>query len=228
MHPLNFVRRTKKNFLWLYNFGYPELQMSIHGQVRRILREESTNKLISIAKTQNIVTDFGDDNYAKAAAWALSYRYADTTGNGSYTYMTTMVLGNPVAPPPAPAKADTYGDVTGLLDGAINTERLMYGRNTSEGDPLQPYLYPRLGSSELDPDNPGLNDNDVALKWTWFGASFDLDTPEEKVKNGVITTAGPVGGTNLFSHFLFDPGDYFWKDIDTLLKVFVNHTFLGV
>jgi len=226
--PLNYFRRVKRNMVWLGKMGNTNLHMSMTGKVNAVLIHQPTNRIIARPKGRNLITLDGAENYAAAAAWALSYKsqfgspVVDVySGNGTYINFNTMILGNP-AVASTPADTDVYNDLDTPI---IATERLLYGWHAGEGLTEDPYLYPITNDQEV--DNSGAGVRVVSWKFTWFGASFILESPAEKIKEGVITTPSPSSGTVLLSHFVFDGADYFWKDEDTLLKIFINHTFAG-
>lgn len=176
--------------------------------------------------TNNLVTNAGDASYANAVSWAHT-KHVDpvseaTEGRGTITLWKTMILGNP-ASPSTPAKADNYSS---LLNPIADSQKLLYGWNEEEGDSLDPYLYPRVDDN--DPDNTGAGADKLSWKFTWYGADFEIENPDVKVKEGVITTPNPAPSSDILTHFVFDSDDYFWKNFDTLLKIFNNHEFFGV
>lgn len=99
-----------------------------------------------------------------------------------------------------------YGNLTGPIAGSVKSVDATY--------PMVP---------DTDVANTGLGNNVTSWRWTYTSSDFTSGTA---VTDGCITIAGPVSGSatlagfTLSSSFVFATGDS--------VKVFVNHTMLGV
>jgi len=104
----------------------------------------------------------------------------------------------------AATKGDDYNDLTPI--------------SGSEKAPSSGY--PK--TNDLDPDNTGGGVDVITWKYEWAGADFS----DTAIQEGIITKASPTTGDPILTRWVW--GSAFAKDVDTTLKLFVNHTANGV
>ena len=103
-----------------------------------------------------------------------------------------------------PGKSATYGSFTGIA-GSVQA---------NDG------TYPT--TADADTDNTGAGASIITHRVSYTKASFNAAS----ISHGGITIAAPVGGSAILTGFAWPSA--FSKTVDDTLKVFVNHTMLGV
>jgi len=174
--------------------------------------------------SHNIVTDLGDQYYAKKiAGYNNAGTYGDTQfkADGIAFHVISgnygcMILRNGT---PSIAADDTLNEVTGYLSSSASN------RNTTK---VLTANYPR--TTDPDADNTGGAVDQVTWAYTWAIGDFNT-TGVTDLKGGCITdrannSAYGAASNKLLTHFDFAASG-FEKTASDTLKVFVNHTFEG-
>lgn len=152
--------------------------------------------------THNIVTVDGNKYYAEKAANAtMTIDFSDTNNR--------CELQNP-ATSPTTANTDVYSNIANVITASRKALTA---------------TYPKV--SDNDADNLGGGATVVSWDYSWITTDFNT-VSANNIYGGCIHDAGtsPVSGTKLLNHWAFATS--FEKLSTDKLKVFVNHTLVGI
>lgn len=173
----------------------------ITGTITLVLTNVKTGK-VRVIKAKNIVTDQGDEYYARRSVLEQPDDDQFTTG-AALAFDGVMELGNDLTPP-APDKTQVRTAMTNIVSGSEKAMDATYpktndgdGDNSGAGIDIATYLVSYLTSEA--------NANDIQQVW--------------------ITNPSPAAGEVLMMYATFTA---FNKTSSDTLKVFINHTMTGV
>jgi hypothetical protein len=178
----------------------PKEKNAVKDNVILVLKDAKTGKVKSVQTAHNIVTTAGNRYYAQlAAASATSFTFTQMTVSSSIK---------------AVSAGATFGDLVYAADtSAIPTG----GTQTVDSG------YPT--ADDKDTDNTGSDSNVV----TWL-RTYTTSQGNTNVKAVVINQAGAVTGNGGSTNLLVNAVTLAVSQSKTtadILKVFVNHTFVG-
>lgn len=164
---------------------------------------DTKNEMKEWFLTKNIVTVDGNKYYAEKAANTspMTIDFSDTNNR--------CELQNPVSSP-STANTNVYSDVSSPITASRKALTA---------------TYPKV--SDGDADNLGGGATVVSWDYSWITTDFNTASANN-IYGGCIHDAGgtPIAGSKLLNHWAF--GTSFEKLATDKLKVFVNHTLLGV
>ena len=151
---------------------------------------------------RNIVTIDGNSFYASQGTGV-------TYSNNYLSANNRCELQNP-ASPDTPANTDNYGQVSNPITASRKALTASY---------------PQV--SDPDTDNTGSGITVVSWDYSWLTTDFNTNAANNITGGCIHNAAGsPVSGTKLLTHFNFSSS--FAKSDTDKLKVFVNHTLVGI
>ena len=173
----------------------------ITGTITLVLTNVKTGK-VRVIKAKNIITDQGDEFYAKRSCDEQPDDDQFTTG-AAKTFDGVMELGNDLTPP-TPDKVQNRSAMTNIVSGS---EKVIDA------------TYPK--SDDQDADNTGKGIDIATYRTSWLTSEANAND----IQQIWITNPSPGASELLLMYATFSA---FNKTSSDTLKVFVNHTMLGV